>query len=56
MGGDEDDWNLETGVSQLALKVQTIHSRKGYVQNEATRPVQSFTPQKLFGSTEQFGP
>src|SRR2546427_10269816 len=36
MPGDEDDRNLDARVSQLALKVQTVDSRKSYVQNKAT--------------------
>ena len=36
MTSDKDDGNAHAGVSQLALKIQTIDSGKSYVQNETT--------------------
>ena len=39
MTGDEDDGNLDTRVSQLTLKVQTVDSGKSHVQDQATWPI-----------------
>src|SRR5713226_3064765 len=39
MPGDEDDGNPDARIRQLALKVQTVHTRKSHVQNKATWPV-----------------
>src|SRR6266851_3856273 len=41
MTGDEDNGNADARVSQLALKVQTIDTRKSHVQNKATWPIRS---------------
>jgi hypothetical protein len=41
MPGYEDDRDLDTRVSQLALKVQTVYSWKPDVQDEATWPTRS---------------
>ena len=40
MPGDENDWNAETRVVQLLLKVQAIDSGKVYIQNQATGSIQ----------------
>src|SRR6202011_1839481 len=39
MTGDEDDRDLETGISQRALKLQAIDPGKAHIQNKATRTV-----------------
>src|SRR5882672_1260915 len=39
MTGNENDRNSDARVSQLPLKVETIDSRKAYVQNKAARAV-----------------
>jgi hypothetical protein len=42
MAGDEDDWDVDTGVSQLALKVETVYSRQSDIQDQATWSFRSF--------------
>jgi hypothetical protein len=41
MAGDEDDKEIDTGVSQLALKVQTVYSRQSDIQDQATWSIRS---------------
>jgi hypothetical protein len=41
MTGYENDRDVDTRVSQLALKVQAVYSRKSDVQDKATRPIRS---------------
>ena len=55
MPGDEDDWNPDTRVGQLVLKVQAIGSRKSYIENQATRPVRWLALQELLWRREGFG-
>src|SRR5205814_877427 len=45
--GDEDDGNAQAGVSQLALKIQTVNSRKSYVQNQAAWTVRPLAAQEI---------
>src|SRR4029077_13933648 len=46
--GDEDDGNLDTRITQLALKFQAIDARKAHVQNKATWPIRSLAAQEIF--------
>src|ERR1017187_1619534 len=39
MAGDKDDGNPDSGVNQLALKIQTVDSGKSHVQDQAAWPV-----------------
>src|ERR1700751_6123818 len=55
MTGDEDDGNVNARVRQLALKVQTVHSRKSDVQDEATWPVRAVAAQERFRCSESLG-
>src|ERR1700733_4493490 len=54
MTGNEDDWNMNTRVSQLALEVQAVHSRKSHVQNKATGRVRTGEKQKFLSCPEAF--
>src|SRR5713226_5154110 len=55
MPGDEDDGNLDARISQLALKVQTVDSRKSHVENKATWPVRPLAAQELLRRPEGLG-
>src|ERR1700740_533650 len=55
MTGDEDDGNVNARVRQLALKVQTVHSRKSHVQDKATWPVRPVAAPKRFRCSESLG-
>src|SRR6266446_7988902 len=46
--GDENDGHLDSGVTQLALKVQTIDARKTHVQDKAAWSVRLLVAQKFF--------
>ncbi len=48
MTGDEDDGNLDTGVTQLTLKIQTVDARKAHVQNKTAWPVRWLVAQEFF--------
>src|ERR1700682_4149812 len=50
--GDEDDRNAQAGVSQLALKIQTVNSRKSYVQNQAAWTVGPLAAQEILRRCE----
>jgi hypothetical protein len=52
MTGDKDDGDLDARVSQLALKVETVDSRKADVQNQAIWPILSLVTQKLLRRSE----
>jgi hypothetical protein len=56
MTGDEDDGDLDARISQLALKVQTVDSRKAHVQNKAAWPVRPLSAQELVRNPEGLGP
>src|SRR6202158_3646295 len=56
MTRDEDDGNPDARVSQLALKVQTVDSRKSHVQHEATWRVRPFAAHELLRGPEALGP
>src|SRR5271156_1353319 len=56
MAGDKDDGDPDSGVSQLALKIQTVDSRKSHVQDKETGPVGPFAAQKLLRRAESLGP
>src|ERR1700751_3520596 len=55
MTGDEDDGNVNARIRQLALKVQTVHSRKSHVQDKATWPVRAVAAQERFRRSEGLG-
>jgi hypothetical protein len=50
--GDKYDRSVDSGVSQEALEVQAIDTRKSYVEDEATRPFRPLASKKLFGCLE----
>ena len=56
MTSDEDYGNLDAGLSQLLLKIQTVDSRKSYVENKTTRSVRALTAQELLCRPEGLGP
>src|SRR6266478_5802653 len=56
MTGDEDDGNPDARVGQLALKVQSVDSRKSHVQNQATWPIRPLAAQELLRGPEGLGP
>jgi hypothetical protein len=43
----KDDWNLNSGVSQPTLEIESAHLGQPYVQNQATRVRGPFLVQKL---------
>src|SRR5260370_9003733 len=55
MPGDEDDRNPDARVSQLALKIQTVDSRKPHVQNQATWPICPLAVQEFLRSRASLG-
>src|ERR1700730_8662294 len=55
MTGDEDDGNPYARVGQLALKIQTVDTRKSHVQNEATWSIRSLAAQELLRRPEGLG-
>jgi hypothetical protein len=56
MTGNKDDRDLDTRVSQLALKVQSIDAGKVYIQNQATWAFRSLVAQEFFRRPKGFGP
>jgi hypothetical protein len=55
MTSDEDDGNPDARVNQLVLKVQTVDSRKSYIQNQATRTVRPLAAQEFLCCSEGLG-
>src|ERR1700752_294290 len=55
MTGDEDDGNVNARVRQLALKVQTVHSRKSRVQDKTTWRLRAVAAQERFRCSESLG-
>src|ERR1700745_1855009 len=55
MTGGEDDGNVNARVRQLALKVQTVHSRKSHVQDKTTWRVRAVAAQERFRGSESLG-
>jgi hypothetical protein len=47
---NEDDWNLNSDVSQHTLEIESAHLGQPYVQNQATRVRAPFLLQKLLAS------
>ncbi len=52
MTGDKDNGDLDSRISQLTLKVQTVDTGKVHIQNKATRPFGSLVAQEFFGRLE----
>src|SRR5258708_6964686 len=48
MTGDENDGNVDSCISQLALQVEAVRSGKAHVQNKAAWSVWWFVAQKFF--------
>src|ERR1700686_547509 len=55
MAGNKNDGNPNTGVNQLALKIETADSGKSHVQNQATWPIRALAAQELLRRSEGFG-
>src|SRR2546427_5252854 len=55
MTGDKDDRNPDARVNQLVLKVQTVHSRESYVQNQATRSVRPLATEEFLRRPKGLG-
>src|SRR6266404_1891028 len=55
MTSNKDDRNPDSGLRQVALKVQTVNSWKSHVQNQATWPVRPLATQKLLRRPEGLG-
>src|SRR5438270_634368 len=48
MSGDENDWNSDARVSQVALQVETVDAWKAHVQDKAAWTVRWLVAQKFF--------
>src|ERR1700680_3988088 len=55
MASNKNDGNPNTGVNQLALKIETADSRKSHVQNQATWPIRALAAQEFLRRSEGFG-
>ena len=56
MTSDKDDWDLEAGTSQLALKLEPTNSWQAHVQNKATWTVWPVPSKKFFRCLKAFAP
>src|SRR5216684_9029943 len=55
MASDENNGNADARISQLALKVQTVDSRKSHIQNQAIWAVLAFAAKELLRRPEALG-